>query len=157
LQKVCRLLTLPARRVIVDAFGGMPKLSWWMIFGAAVILRFRSRRGSRRDLRPRRSVSLDIFRWARLPSPPFRSSRPSSFKASDPRSCSQQSSARAKAVSSYFRGGRAAYYTRFGFTAKESAPFPSKYAGRHFMALNITQRRIEEALVIFADAFDKVQ
>jgi putative acetyltransferase len=63
-----------------------------------------------------------------------------------------------KAVTKSFSWvGEPYYYTRFAFTAEKAAPFPSKYAGRHFIALNLTERWIEEAPVIYADAFDKVE
>jgi putative acetyltransferase len=49
--------------------------------------------------------------------------------------------------------GHPAYYPRFGFSVEEAARFPCRYAGPHFMALNLTARRLPPAPVIYADAF----
>jgi putative acetyltransferase len=53
--------------------------------------------------------------------------------------------------------GKPHYYTRFGFKAEEAALFPCRYAGPHFMALNLTGRRIEPTPVVYARAFDKLE
>jgi putative acetyltransferase len=47
--------------------------------------------------------------------------------------------------------GAADYYERFGFTVAAAAPFPSRYAGPHFMALRF--RAVPEAPV-YAKPFD---
>jgi putative acetyltransferase len=53
--------------------------------------------------------------------------------------------------------GEPHYYSRFGFAAEEAAFFPSRYAGPHFMALNLAGRRIEPAPVTYAHAFDNLE
>jgi putative acetyltransferase len=53
--------------------------------------------------------------------------------------------------------GRPSYYNRLGFTAEEAAPFPCRYAGPHFMALNLTGRKIAPAVVVYAKAFDRLE
>jgi len=50
--------------------------------------------------------------------------------------------------------GEPAYYERFGFTIEAAAPFPSPYAGPHFMALKLTARAVPVGPVVYADAFD---
>jgi putative acetyltransferase len=52
--------------------------------------------------------------------------------------------------------GDPAYYRRFGFTAEAAAPFPSPYAGAHFMALKLADVEIAAAPVIYDDAFDRL-
>jgi putative acetyltransferase len=53
--------------------------------------------------------------------------------------------------------GKPRYYTRFGFKTEEAASFPCRYAGPHFMALNLIGRRIKPAPVVYARAFDKLK
>jgi putative acetyltransferase len=50
--------------------------------------------------------------------------------------------------------GDPAFYCRFGFTAEAALPFPCRYSGAYFMALQLTSTASAPAPVIFADAFD---
>lgn len=50
--------------------------------------------------------------------------------------------------------GDPAYYARFGFSAVKAAPYPSAYAGPHFMALGLGDEAPPAAAVIYAPAFD---
>ena len=52
--------------------------------------------------------------------------------------------------------GDPGYYKRFGFSAEVAAPFPSPYAGPHFMARRLTANEAAIAPVIYADAFNRL-
>jgi putative acetyltransferase len=52
--------------------------------------------------------------------------------------------------------GDPGYYGRFGFSADAAAPFPSPYAGRHFMMLRVTSREIAIEPVVYADSFGRL-
>ena len=49
--------------------------------------------------------------------------------------------------------GNPSYYKRFGFSVEAAASFPCRYAGPHFMALNLTETMTPAAL-IYAPAFN---
>jgi putative acetyltransferase len=53
--------------------------------------------------------------------------------------------------------GDPGYYSRFGFSVAEAAPFPSPYAGPHFMALRLSERSVPPVPVIYPRAFDKLE
>jgi putative acetyltransferase len=48
------------------------------------------------------------------------------------------------------------YYTRFGFSTEAAASFPCRYAGPHFMALNLTET-ITPGAVVYAPAFNALR
>jgi putative acetyltransferase len=50
--------------------------------------------------------------------------------------------------------GDPAYYGRFGFSASAAEPYPSTFAGPHFMALELTSTAPPVAPVRYAPAFD---
>lgn len=49
------------------------------------------------------------------------------------------------------------YYGRFGFSATTAEPFPSPYAGPHFMAKWLSEARTAPAEVMFSSAFDELE
>jgi len=53
--------------------------------------------------------------------------------------------------------GEPHYYKRFGFTAEDAASFPCRYEGPHFLALNLTRRSIQPAVVVYPRAFGKLE
>lgn len=53
--------------------------------------------------------------------------------------------------------GAPEYYQRFGFSVEAAKPFPSPYAGPHFMALPLTASKPHPAPCVYAAAFDKLR
>lgn len=61
--------------------------------------------------------------------------------------------ARKRGATAIFVLGDPAYYGRFGFSVESARPFPSPYAGEHFMALMLTAPPIAPAPVVYAPPF----
>ncbi len=53
--------------------------------------------------------------------------------------------------------GDPAYYSRFGFSVEEATRFPCRYAGPHLMALSLTGRVQPPDLVVYPEAFDRLE
>ncbi len=64
--------------------------------------------------------------------------------------------ARAMGFKMIFVLGDPDYYSRFGFSADSAADFPCDYSGPHFMALQLTESRVEVARVEYAQAFSQL-
>ncbi len=61
--------------------------------------------------------------------------------------------ARKRGATAIFVLGDPASYSRFGFSVAAARPFPSPYAGEHFMALMLTHPPIAPAQVVYPPPF----
>lgn len=53
--------------------------------------------------------------------------------------------------------GDPSYYTRFGFSAEASRPYPCIFAGPYFMAIRLVQTHGKPEAVVYPEAFDALE